>query len=332
MVLTSPTTDPGVRDRIRKSARLKTENGLTHLSFGAMATHCRASFAPKSQSATQAFSGHLLDWVAEFESVYSRFLPDSLISRINREAGKSWVEIDQQTGRLLQLCHEMNFMTRGVFDPTALPLMRLWNWKATPPVLPTAEAVERARELVGWGKVQRRPGGVFLPEAGMELDLGGIGKEYAVDMAVQLAASHGINDILVDFGRDIKAQGKPPERGAWHIGLDDSRSPGKCWAGLAVTNQAVATSGDYLRSFTVEGKRYGHIIDPRSGYPVANGCLAVSVMAPNCTLAGILSTTAFILGPQEGLALIDAAYGAEGCIVTENGRFPSRRFYEFVAS
>jgi thiamine biosynthesis lipoprotein len=112
--------------------------------------------------------------------------------------------------------------------------------------------------------------------------------------------------------------------------LEDPQRPGNCWAGVAVTNHAVATSGDYLRHFTKDGRRYGHIIDPRDGMPVNNRCLSVSVIAPTCTMAGILSTTAFILGPQEGLSLIGSHMGAEGAITTDNSRHQSRRFHEYV--
>jgi thiamine biosynthesis lipoprotein len=93
---------------------------------------------------------------------------------------------------------------------------------------------------------------------------------------------------------------------------------------------AVASSGDYLRGFTREGRRYGHILDVRTGRPVANGCLVASVAAPSCTLAGMLSTAAFVLGPQEGIRLIDSTFGAVGCVVTENSQILSRRFQEFA--
>ena len=116
-----------------------------------------------------------------------------------------------------------------------------------------------------------------------------------------------MNSALVDFGQDLRVHGLPPDKPAWHIGLDDPKQPGKCWASLAVKDKAVATSGDYLRHFTHGGRRYGHIIDPRSGYPVDNGCLAATVVASTCTIAGILSTTAFILGAEEGLRLIESS-------------------------
>jgi thiamine biosynthesis lipoprotein len=167
----------------------------------------------------------------------------------------------------------------------------------------------------------------------MSIDLGGIGKEYAVDCVAQLAAQHGIASALVDFGHDVFALGAPYDgRPAWHVGLEDPAQPGQCWAGVAVKQQAVATSGDYVRRFEVNGRRYGHILDVRTGQPVANGCRAVSVIAPTCTLAGLFSTAAFVLGPEEGIRLLDATPRVAGSIITDTGRTASRRFYEQVVS
>jgi len=324
------TAAPNVLERIRASARLQKTAEWHELSFAALGSPCRIRFAAAASPA-KALPEVIIQWVAAFEARYSRFIPTSLISRITAAAGKQWVETDPETDQLLALCHEAHFITRGTFDPTALPLIKLWDWKASPPVVPDEAAVEAAMKRVGWRKVQRAPGKVFLPEAGMALDLGGIGKEYAVDQVAQLAVQSGATSVLVDFGHDVRAQGPPPEKKpAWHIGLEDPKQPGKCWTGLAVNNQSVATSGDYLRNFVRDGKRYGHILDVRTGRPVANGCLAVSVVAPTCTMAGMLSTTAFVLGPEEGLRLLDATFQAAGCIVTETSTFTSRRFHEFA--
>jgi thiamine biosynthesis lipoprotein len=328
MVLTSP----NVHERIRASAKV-TPRGTAHeLEFQAMATRCRVSFTT-SPAAAKVFAAAVLHWVGDFEARYSRFLPDSLISRINQSAGLNWVEIDPETQSLFALCDEAHFLTRRVFDPTALPLIQLWNWKAMPPTIPDDAQISAAMQLVGWRKVQRAPGRIFLPSTGMSIDLGGIGKEYAVDRVAHLAIQHGITSALVDFGQDVFALGTPGDgRPAWHIGLEDPTQPGKCWAGLAVKNQAVASSGDYVRRFELEGKRYGHILDVRSGRPVSNGCRAVSVTAPTCTLAGLFSTAAFVLGPEEGIKLMEGTPNVNGSITYETGRVHTRRFYEYVVS
>ena len=332
MVLTPPASSQTVYERVKRSAQLTSTAGFHKLSFQAMNTVCRVAYATPNPNLARDFQTEILQWVADFEARYSRFINESIIGRINLAAGLHWVEVDPETDALFNLCQEMTFFTRGVFDPTALPLIRLWNWKAKPPVIPDSDAIRRTQELVGWQKVQRRPGGIFLPQKGMCLDLGGIGKEYAVDRVLTLAMDRGIGDVLVDFGADVRVHGQPPEKGAWHIGLEDPINPGRVWIGVAVTNHAVATSGDYLRHFMHQGRRYGHILDPRTGYPVDNGIRAVSIIAPHCTFAGILSTSVCVLGPKEGMALIGLCPGVEGCITTENNRFQTKGFYAYTTS
>ena len=327
-----PPALPSVQERIRGSSMVSTRAGTRELQFHAMGTRCRVVYAT-SGALAQEFATAVLEWVARFESRYSRFLPESLISRINCQAGAGWVEIDEQTEHIFALCDEAHFLTRGVFDPTALPLIQLWNWKASPPVIPSEAQISKALELVGWRKVQRAHGKVFLPRSGMSIDLGGIGKEYAVDCVANLARQYEIAGVLVDFGQDVFAVGVPgDDRPAWHVGLEDPKQLGKCWAGLAVKNQAVATSGDYIRRFEFNGKRYGHILDVRNGRPVDNGCRSVTVIAPTCTLAGLFSTAAFVLGPEEGIRLIEATPNVHGCVTHENRRTTTRRFYEHVVS
>jgi thiamine biosynthesis lipoprotein len=306
---------------------------LRKLSFRAMATQCEVQYsAPGGDAQAAAFEKAAEGWVHAFEAKFSRFQPGSIVSRINDAAGREWVEIDAETEALLRMCDTLHFMTRGILDPSALPLIRIWNWKADPPAVPGADAIREALGLTGWGKVRREPGRVFLPQKGMALDFGGFGKEYAVDMVSMLAREHGIADSLVDFGHDIRASGAPPGRPAWHVGLEDPKKPGSIWASVALTRRSIASSGDYIRSFTVGGRRYGHIIDPRTGWPVANGCTQATVIADTCLQAGMLSTSAFIAGVEAGLELIRACPGAEGTILTDRERAQTRGFFNYIAS
>jgi thiamine biosynthesis lipoprotein len=166
----------------------------------------------------------------------------------------------------------------------------------------------------------------------MALDLGGFGKEYAADIAAQIAIEQGITSALIDFGHDLRAVGTPPDRPAWHIGLEDPHNPGTTSGSIAVIGKGVASSGDYIRRLVVEGRRYGHIIDPRSGRPVANGCLQATVVTGSCLQAGALSTTAFVLGAAKGIEFIQSFPGAEGLIVTEHARAQTRGFFQHVVA
>jgi thiamine biosynthesis lipoprotein len=177
--------------------------------------------------------------------------------------------------------------------------------------------------------VQRKPGKVFLAREGMGLDFGGFGKEYAVDQLIAIAKRHGIQDALVDLGRDIFAIGGNGLHPFWHVGIQDGLKTEQCIGGLAVSGYAVCASGDYARRFEHKGVRYGHILDRRTGWPVRHGLRAVTVIAPTCLLAGIYSTSVFILGLREGLQFADRAPGVEACVQDEHGPHVTREFRNF---
>ncbi len=304
---------------------------LRHFTFAALGTQCDIRFAaPGGDAQAAEFEQAARGWVTAFEAKYSRFRDGSLISRINAQAGRAWVEVDAEMETFLDLCEALHFMTQGILDPTALPLIRLWDYAAANPRVPAAREITEARARVGWKKVQRQRGKVFLPEPGMALDFGGFGKEYAVDAVAGLAGELGITSALIDFGHDLRASGAPPGRPAWHVGLEDPRKPGSPSGSIGVTDRGVASSGDYLRGFTIAGRRYGHIIDPRTGWPVANGCLQATVIAGSCLQAGVLATTAFVLGVPQGIEFIQASPGAEGLMITDSVRAQTRGFYAYV--
>jgi thiamine biosynthesis lipoprotein len=294
---------------------------------------CEVQYVCADAGAARRFESESIAWVEAFEAKYSRFRPDSLVSRINAAAGRDWVDVDAEMENMLNFCGSLNFLTKGVMDVTATPVLRLWDYKAATPRIPSENEIAAALRLVGWAKVQRAPGKVRLPEAGMSLDFGGWGKEYAVDAVATLARSHGLTSVLVDFGHDLMAVGTAPGKPGWHIGLEDPANPGgPCKGSLAAANIGVASSGDYLRGFTIGGRRYGHIVDPRTGRPVANGCRQVTVVAPTCLQAGALSTAIFILGPDAGLRLTAEIMGAEARIVTDVTVHQSRGFFHYVVS
>lgn len=306
---------------------------LRRVAFHAMGTPCEIQYACDDDADAARFEAHAATWVHAFEAKYSRFQPDSLISRINLAAGVSWVDVDADAEALLELCDNLYLLTRGVLDPTLLPLLRLWDYKAAQPAIPSVAAIAAARQLVGWSKVLRQPGRVLLPERGMALDLGGFGKEYAVDVVAQIALDHGIKDVLVDFGHDLRVLGTPPGRPAWHVGLENPRTPGATSGSVALwESRGIASSGDYLRRFVLGGRRYGHIIDPRTGWPVANGCLQATVIAGTCLAAGILATTSFVLGVPAGIEFVESFPDAEALLISETARAQTRGFFNHVVS
>lgn len=328
MVLAS---DPSYAKPIESRLTFDEGRQLYRLQFQALGTACSVLFVAGDRSTAIAFGQAAVEWVGIFEGKYSRFLDTSLLSEINRQAGRAWVQVDEDTERIFALCDDLNFMTHGQLDPSGLPLISLWDYRRNRAELPGEAEIAGAKALVGWQKVQRRPGAVFLPEKGMCLDFGGFGKEYAVDKVAGLAVGYGIENCLVDFGQDIHVLGTPPDSPAWHIGLEDPVRPGSTWTGLVLLRGGgVATSGDYHRNFVHEGRRYGHIIDLATGYPVANGLQAVSVVARSCLEAGVLSTAAFVAGPEKGAQLMEANFGAEACFVSEHSNYQTSQFYEYI--
>jgi FAD:protein FMN transferase len=293
--------------------------GVRRVEFRALGTHCVIQFRHPGDQTARSFLASALGWLTEFEAKFSRFRPDSIISRINAAAGREWVQVDGETEQLLDLAADLHQITDGILDATMLPLLRVWDWKTVHTKLPDKAEIEAALALTGFRKLQRKPGRVFLPESGMGLDFGGFGKEYAVDQLVRIAREHGIQDALIDLGRDLYAIGGNGQHPFWHVGLEDARQSGTCWGGLAVSEFGVAASGDSLRRFEFNGARYGHILDPRTGWPVANGVRGVTVIAPTCLQAGIYSTTLCVLGLKDGLRFAACGRNVEACIQTDNG-------------
>ena len=300
--------------------------GIRRVDFRALGTACTIQYRHPDTRTSLQFLADALGWLERFEAKFSRFQPASMISQVNAAAGREWVRVDAEMEQLLDLAADLFNLSDGIVDATVLPLLKVWDWKTVHSKLPDPATVKAALALTGFTKLQRKPGQVFLPQPGMGLDFGGFGKEFAVDHLVHLARQHGIQDALIDLGRDIFGMGGNGLHPFWHVGLEDGRHPGTCWGGLAVSNFAVAASGDAARRFEHNGLRYGHILDPRSGWPVANGMRAVTVLAPTCLQAGIYSTALFVLGPKDGLRFATCARDLDACLQTDHGMETTRGF------
>lgn len=303
--------------------------GVRQVAFRALGTNCAIQFRCEEKKKALEFVSSALDWLSAFEAKFSRFKPDSLVSRINQAAGKDWVAVDAEMETMLDLADAMHRLTDGVMDAAMLPLIKVWDWKVVHERLPADDEIARAMALSNWKDVKRKGGRVFLPREGMGLDFGGFGKEYAVDQIIAIARKHGLTDALVDLGRDIFAIGGNGVHPFWHVGIQDGIQTEKCVGGLAVSGYAVCASGDYARRFEHKGVRYGHILDRRTGWPVRHGLRAVTVIAPSCLLAGIYSTAVFVLGLRDGLRLADQAKGVEACAQDEGGVHVTREFRRF---
>lgn len=321
-----------LRDRLAGVRPVDQGEGFWQMDFTSLGSACGLFYAADSAAAATAYGQAALHWLAGFEARWSRYLPDSQLALINSRAGKEWTETTRELDVLLDLCQHYHFSTRGAFDPTSLPLSRLWDWRTRHLELPSPTEVAEAMKRVGWDKVDRREGGIRLAVAGMELDLGGVGKEFAVDGVAELAAGFGVERLMVDLGGDIAVRGEAPEGGLWEVGLEDPQDSERTFCAIQLpSGRAVATSGDSRRRFEFGGKSYGHIMDSRSGYPVAHGTRACSVIAGRCTSAGLLSTSAMVLGGREAVALLDRTPGVEGCVWHLGRVYESRGFRQYLS-
>ncbi len=231
--------------------------------------------------------------VRRIERKFSRYRDDSLLTQINQAAGRHAVPIDTETAALLAYADACFKKSNGLFDLTSGVLRRCWNFKAAR--LPDPQHLRVTLALVGWDKVQWSTTEIYLPTLGMQLDFGGIGKEYAADRAAALCLNEGINSGLVNLAGDIRILGPHPDGSPWRIGIKHPRQPGAIIASIDLRSGALATSGDYERYFEIAGRRYSHILNAKTGYPVSE-LQAVSVTVPLCSVAGSLSTIAMLKG------------------------------------
>ncbi len=242
----------------------------------------------------------------------------SPLTALNDKAGAGPVPVVAELLDLIERGLAVGELTAGAFDITYAGAGRLWNFKADPPVLPTPEAVKAALKNVGYARVtvDRAAGTIDLP-AGMRIGLGGIAKGYGVDRAMAVLLEHGIKHALVSAGGDMKILGRKLGE-PWRIAVKHPRDEDRALAVLPVTNTCVMTSGDYERFFEVDGRRYHHILDPRTGYP-ATGCTSGTIMAQDAAFADAMATALCVLGPSEGMALINRLPRVEGIAVGMDG-------------
>ena len=267
-----------------------------------MGCPCELRFDADSPEAFARAVKPCLREVRRFETKYSRYAPDSVTSAINRAAGVRPVPIDGETASILSyaaVCHEHS---GGLFDITSGAFRRVWNRDRT--TLPTQRELDACAATVGWDKVQRSERDVYLPVPGMELDFGGVVKEYAADAAAEMAGRAGIRHGLVNLGGDIRIVGPQADGRPWPIGIVHPRRPDAAIATLPLADGAIATSGGYERFVEIEGQRYSHLVDPRTGWP-ADGLPSVSVVASQAIVAGSIATVALLQPPAAGLRWLD---------------------------
>ena len=253
------------------------------------------------------------------DNLMSVWKSGSDIARLNAAAGERSVPIGLETGEVLRIARQISEQTSGAFDVTFAALSGLWkfDYQDKDGTVPDRQEIAKRLPLINYRDlvVDDTAGAARLMRKGMRVNLGGIGKGYAVDRGVDILRRSGLRDFMIQAGGDLYVAGKRGDR-AWRLGIRDPRGPAdRIFASLDLTDSTFSTSGDYERYFMKDGRRYHHILDLRAGEP-ATKCRSVTLVTERAVVADALAKGVFILGPDEGMALIERTPGVQGVIVS----------------
>ncbi|ABI70980.1 FAD:protein FMN transferase [Shewanella frigidimarina] len=261
-------------------------------SFNAMASPCELLMAIDDEHTARQMLTIAYDEAKRIEHKFSRFIEGNVVWQLNHAQGKA-TSVDAETAHLLQFAQQCFQLSESAFDISACPLMALWRFDGNHRV-PLQTDIDAALLKVGFDRIALTDKTVCMP-ADMSVDFGGIGKEYAVDRTAQILANRWPNQsVLVNFGGDIACPITKSD--GWQVGIENPNKLDNAAALLTIRQGALATSGTTRRYIEVDGKRYGHIINPQTGYPVEQAPLSVTVLAPNCVMAGMLATMSMLKG------------------------------------
>ncbi|SET27297.1 thiamine biosynthesis lipoprotein [Nitrosomonas marina] len=253
-----------------------------------MGSPCLIQLYAKSKKKGQEAADAAIADINRLESLYSRYRADSFLSKINRVAADAGsIAVDDETAGLLDYAATCYQQSDGLFDITSGILRQVWDFKSDQ--LPTHAEIDKIKKRIGWHRLKWERPVLSFGVPGMEIDFGGVVKEYAVDRAAALCFDAGIEHGVVNLGGDIKIIGPHPDGSPWRIAIQHPRNPDVALKILLLQSGALASSGDYERCITINGRRYGHVLNPKTGWPVSH-MAAVSVVGEFCVVAGSAST------------------------------------------
>jgi thiamine biosynthesis lipoprotein len=287
-----------------------------------MGTRFKIIFYAKDEATAQFAAKAAFQRIADLDGIMSDYRPTSELMRLCQKSGGEPVRVSDDLFRVLERSQEVAKLSDGAFDVTVGPIVRLWRNARRTHEMPDPKELAQARELVGYRKVllNAKNQTVQLLKPGIRLDLGGIGKGFAADAALATLKEHGIVQALVAAGGDIAVSGPPPGTDGWTIGiaplLDPDAKPNQY---LILHDAAVSTSGDSEQYLEINGKRYSHIVDPRTGIGLVDR-MSVTVVAPKGLTADPLTKVVSVLGPERGLVIIDGTEGAAALVVRKTDK------------
>jgi thiamine biosynthesis lipoprotein len=286
---------------------LNRDQRLWRIEFSAMASPCEVLLETEDLDFARALGAYAAAEARRIDEKFSRYKAGSVVAAILESRGRS-ITVDDETAKLLDYGEMLWRVSEGRFDLTSGILRHAWQFEEATQA-PDPQRIPELMRYVGWQRLQWTSPVLTLP-AGMEVDFGGIGKEYAVDRVADWAARESGDPVLVNFGGDLRCTGRTPSSGAWQVGIESLAKPGQPAKRIELKSGALATSGDARRAIVIDGKRYGHILDARTGWPAPGAPRSVTVAAPTCSQAGSFSTLAMLHGA-----------GAEAFLRAENLRY-----------
>ena len=275
--------------------QLRRDDSHWTIGFMAMASPCEILIRCGKHSDADRLASLALAEARRIERTYSRYRDDNIVYKINHSDGRP-IEADDELARLLDYAGQCYRLSDGMFDITSGVFRKAWRFDGAE-IEPDAELIESLGEKVGWDRVGWE-GKTLRLQPGMEIDFGGIGKEYAVDVVAEMLFRESGDSSMVNFGGDIRAISSEPNPIPWVVGIEDPDREKPAIGQIELVNGAIATSGDLYRYCLVNGVRLGHILDPRTGWPVKGAPRTVTVLGDYCVEAGLLATLAILHGPE----------------------------------
>lgn len=268
----------------------------------------------------RAYIDLAVDEISRIERLISDWDENSQTSEINRNAGLQAVQVDKELFDLIERSVQLSKLTDGAFDISYASMDKVWKFDGSMTEMPSAERIKASVATVGYRNIQldHETRSVFLGLKGMKIGFGAIGKGYAADKAKAILENKGVRAGIINASGDMNAWGVQPDGSDWKVAITNPLDKNKAFALLPLHNGAVATSGNYEKYVLFDGVRYGHIIDPRTGYP-AMGVISVSVFAPAAELADALATAVFVMGKDAGLDRINQIPNVECIIIDDSG-------------
>jgi len=281
----------------------------------------------KDEAAAEAYIDTAIAEISRIENLISDWIPTTQLSEVNKNAGIQPVKVDAELFDLTQRAIAFSKLTDGAFDISYASMDKIWKFDGSMTEMPSPEAIKKSVEKVGYQNIilNKEEQTIFLKLPGMKLGFGSIGKGYAADKTKQLLMQKGVKAGIVNASGDMNSWGRQPNGKKWKVGITNPLNPEKTFAAFSLEDNAVVTSGTYEKFVVLDGKKYAHIIDTRTGYP-ARGIASVTVFAPSAELANGLSTAIIVMGQEAGMNLIAQIPNVSCVIVTDEGKiFKSKK-------